>query len=321
MVLLELLLGCPGTPVGGESQGDSASATPPPHDLVLADEHNYTIEASLAIPSIDVAELSDVVFDWSDVTSDLQCHAVDPVADIDTISLMLFRNLTQEEIAAGLADGSLEQTELGAFLNGEPADATTWNLVDLGFFGTDVDIEDQTAAGVGSWLIAINTGDVVGVGARDLLFINPTASEPNTEARFTDGCGKLAIDPDLDALEPVPVAAEGPWTVDWSGLTQDGQDHALEFGDIDLAMLAWYPGYTTQALEEDFFDLELNAALTWNADLDGHEELDFSALLDSTGSTFPGFAAGEGDGLWLFALRCTLCPNPAPLLLTILQPG
>lgn len=321
MGLLELLIAC-GTSDSADSAGkDPAVETPPPHEILFSDENNYAMAASIDIPSVDVAELGNVVMEWSGVSRDIQCHDVDPAADIDSVSLMVFPNLSHEDIEAGLAAGTLEQTELGGYVSGDPGDATSYNLMDLTFFGTDVDIETLFAADSGSWMMLISTGETVGVGARDMLFLTPLASETNTNASFADGCGLLSIDPDLDTLTPVPIAAESPWTVDWSGLTQDGQDHEMEFGDIDLAMLAWYPGYTTQALEEDFFDLELNAALTYTVELTGYKTLDLATLVDAEAAPFPGFSVGEGDGLWLFALRCTLCPNPAPLFLTVFEPG
>lgn len=321
MGLLELLMACGSVGTTDSAAEDSKPAEPAPHEIMFADENNYSMSASIDIPSVDVAELGNVEVDWAAVTKDIQCHDVDPAADIDSVSLMVFPNLSHEDIEQGLADGTLEQTELGGYVSGDPGDGTSYNLTDLTFFGTDVDIELLFAENSGSWMMLISTGTTVGVGARDMLFLNPLSAETNTRASFEDGCGRLTIDPDLDTLTPVPIAAESPWTVDWSELTQDGQDHEMEFGDIDLAMLAWYPGYSTQALEEDFFDLELNAALTWTVELTGYKTLDLGTLVDADAAAFPGFAAGEGDGLWLFALRCTLCPNPAPLFLTVLEPG
>ena len=44
-----------------------------------------------------------------------------------------------------------------------------------------------------------------------------------------------------------------------------------------------------------------------------------ASLGDATngGAAFDGFS---GNGVWLLALRCTTCANPAPLFLTVLEP-
>ena len=48
---------------------------------------------------------------------------------------------------------------------------------------------------------------------------------------------------------------------------------------------------------------------------------DLSAAKERTaGTLFPGFGGGR-VGVWVMGLMCSTCQNPAPVLLTMLDPG
>ena len=48
---------------------------------------------------------------------------------------------------------------------------------------------------------------------------------------------------------------------------------------------------------------------------------DLSTATDrASGAAFPGFNRPE-TGTWMLALTCSKCQNPAPVVLTILQPA
>lgn len=324
------LSACRPEPEGGTDSAPEETATTPtetadsdsgPSTILLDDANNYSMEAAIDIPSVAVKELSDIRIGWEAVSQDLQCHDVDPVADIDVLAAMAFPYLSQEEVELGLAQGTLEQVDLGGYVNASVGDATEWPFADLFFLGvTDVDIEEQFAEGSATWMFIVTTGEMLGVGARTMMFLEPRADTEVLEADFASACGYLDIDPDLDALSPVPVAAAAAsWPVDWEALDQDGQGNDFSNGSVDQALLAWYPGYDNSAIETDFFDLEANATRMWTGALDGSAQTSLESLTDADGSPFAGFTE-EGDGLWLFALRCTTCPNPAPPFLTVLQP-
>jgi hypothetical protein len=296
------------------------TSDPGPAEVLLTDANNYYIGATLDIPSFPVTSLSDIRMDWSQISSDLQCHDVDPVADIDVASALIFPYLSEEEVEIGLGAGTVQQVDLGGYVLEDVGDATDAQLADLGFYGTDVDIELLFKQGSGSWLVLLTTGDTLGVGGRTMAFLEPRDDATTTEVSFPEGCGLLAIEPDLHSLTPPVVRRDGPWNMDWSGLLHDGQGLDLVRSDIDTATLGWYPGYTTADLEADFFDVELNAELSWAVHLTGGQTIELQYLVDADLQPFPGFGVGEGEGVWLFALRCSLCPNPAPVFLTVLDP-
>jgi hypothetical protein len=112
----------------------------------------------------------------------------------------------------------------------------------------------------------------------------------------------------------VPILRDGPWRLDWSGLTRDGQGAPFEPTRVDTVMVGRFEEDLT-GLEASFLDLEALAEELYAYPVSGGTTVDLAAL--SEGS-FPGFAA---EGTWILALRCSSCANPAPLFLTVLLPA
>lgn len=309
-----------GSGTGDDGGDDTGDGGPDPSGAVpITDARNYTYQGSLDAKSTAVAELTDITVDWSALGEDLQCHDLDPVADIDNTVLLVFPYLTEEEVEEGLSTDSLEQSDLGVYLSQEPGDATSVQLADFTFFGTDADIELEFEEGSGTWLVLFATGNTVGVGSRMLTFIEPSKSTDNTLVTVEEGCSVLDYTVDIASAERTPVLADGPWLVDWSAVTQTGQGTELEPTKVSSLMLAWYSGLEVSELEAQFLDLELIATDTWTLEHAGGTSADLSlATHVEDGSAFTGF--GEADGTWILALRCRTCPNPAPLVLSVLEP-
>jgi hypothetical protein len=77
---------------------------------------------------------------------------------------------------------------------------------------------------------------------------------------------------------------------------------------------------TAADIQAKFFDLELMATSLWDLELAGGFTADLSQAKDrKTGAPFAGF--GQGAGIWLLALICSTCSNPAPVILTVLDPS
>ncbi len=300
------------------TESDTGEAPDPAADgsIVLTDANNYAFSGTLDGPSFAVAERADVTLDWSALTTDLQCHALDPVADVDNVALLNFPYLTEAEVEAGLSTDTLEQSDLRVYLSYEPGEATTASLSQVSFFGTDPEIESQFAEGSGTWMMLLTTGTEIAIGARMLAFLTPTAGVTETVAAVDDGCSVLDFTADLTSMAPVPVLREGPWRLDWSALTRDGQGAPFEPTRADTLMVARFDT-DLPTLEASFLDLEQLAAQTWTYTLLGGTSADLGAL-EGPSAPFPGFTQ---DGLWLVALRCSRCPNPAPLFLTVVEPA
>ena len=72
-----------------------------------------------------------------------------------------------------------------------------------------------------------------------------------------------------------------------------------------------HPGVDLEQLEEATF---------WEIEHDGTKrETDLALAKDSSGKAFAGFDNGK-EGTWLMGLMCGTCTNPAPIMLTILEP-
>ena len=312
-MILSLLLACL-RESGGADSGVGGEGV-----AQLGNANNYGFSGDLTIPSFPLAAGEDVSLDWSDLSRDLQCHAIDPVADIDNVALMVFPYLNQAEVAVGLAHDTLKQVDLGVYLSWEPGDATRVSLSQLTFFGTEAKIHEEFDPDGATWLLLLSTGVQVGVGTRTLTFIAPDSSVSTTLAEVADACDVLEYTVDLDALAPVPMPSSAPWTVEWKELTVNGQGGPFEPTRVTEVILAHFATSDIAELEANFLDLESSADQLWRANHPGGTRVHLADLAaDADGTPFSGFEPG---GLWVFALRCATCSIPAPLALTRLVPG
>jgi hypothetical protein len=185
----------------------------------------------------------------------------------------------------------------------------------MDFFGTKIDLETEYVEGAGTFMFVLTTGTDTGIGARSLTFLEPTKGSKVTSVSVPPACGMLDLDVELDLLSPVVIEDAAGWIFDWSGLTVDGLGNAFTTAGLDQLMLGYYEGVSVADLEDQFLDIELIADQVYTLSLSGTTYADASLAYDGT-TPFTGWS---GDGLWIFALRCTRCYNPAPLFLTILD--
>jgi hypothetical protein len=309
-----LLLACPGK----EDDTGSGDTAPPIEDGTLVDANNYNFTGALDVPSITTASAVDITIDWSAVTSDIQCHEVDPAVDIDLVGLVRFPNFTQEDVEAGLSNNNLDQNQMNGYVQIQnDAELTTGQLADMSFFGTVIDVPAQYFDGGGTYLMMLNSGITPGVGVRMLSFLAPSGGSDNTVAAVGSGCGLLDFDVDLQSLTRAKLPTAGPWALDWGDLTVDGQGNPFDSSGIDSVMLGFYAGVTVADLEAGFLDIEQSATEVYILPLEGGTTGDLAGAMDPGGVAFSGFHDG---GEWILALRCSRCYNPAPPFLTLVTP-
>jgi hypothetical protein len=308
-----LLLGCvqPQPDVSGPLK-----APEPNGEVLLADAHNYSFEGLLDGPSFPMAQLQDVELDWAELRTDLQCHALDPVAEVDTLGLMVFPYLSQEEVELGLSYDTLQQVDLGVYLEVQPGTATRVSLKDFTFFGTEADIDEVFEPGSGAWMISLSTGNQIGVNNRMIAFLEPRADSEELLAVLDDGCPVLDWSVDLGSLREAPVLPQGPWELDWSAVAENSMGMPFQPGKVSHIMVGRFEEDLPE-LEAGFLELEDRAAELYTMEHPGGLGSDLSELRDAEGRNFEGFS---GEGTWLFSLRCETCANPAPLFLTVLLP-
>lgn len=319
-MLLLLLSACPGAK---DDSAAPAECTEGP--ISIGDTNNFSYSGRLDIPSFTTmdgptlgATGSDITICWDQTTEDLQCHPIDPAVDIDNLGLARFGSLTQDDVEASLAENQLNQSAVTGYLERPTTDGETCAaLSEFTFFGTQVDLADEYTVDGGTYLLTLTTGDEPGVGARMLAFLAPDPTSTNLEVDIPGGCDLLDFTVELETQAPLRPCLAGPWTFDWSGLTVDGFGNAADLGDIDGALLGFYEGKSLADIEATFLDIEIAATRLYRGTVDGTTSVDLATLSDGT-STFSGF---EGEGTWLFALTCSRCPNPAPILLAVVEPS
>jgi hypothetical protein len=173
-----------------------------------------------------------------------------------------------------------------------------------------------------TYLLLFTQGVQRGVGARVMMFLRPVAGSTNTRVDATSGCGTLQFAADLTTAERASAPATRPWTVDWGSVTADGQGNEIIYSTLDRLLLGYYQGMTVADIEARFFDLETMATSLWDLALVGGATADLSRAVErKTGAPFAGFAGHASDGVWLLALLCNSCQNPAPVILAVLDPS
>ena len=327
------LAGTVGLAACGSDSDDPAQPAPSEKDAIsIVDANNYSTMAQFAIPTFDVAAGADLDICWGDLEQDLQCHSVDPATQVNNIGLLRFLNLSASDVEAKLASGELAQSEVTGYAEHpvEPGQ-TCVKLSDFAFVGgTPIDVPELfVESDTQVYMLVFTSGTSPGIGARTMAFLRPLEDATSVEVGAPQGCGILEFGADLSSLEPLAIPEQGPWKVRWHELERDGNGNRVEKPRLDRVLLAFYEGQTIADLEEHIFDIELNATKMWEAPLDNQREVDLAVTRERvvdeetgevrSGERFAGFETDE-EGVWLLGLMCGKCQNPAPVLLTVVEP-
>lgn len=293
---------------------------------MLTDDHTYQSVSAISIPVVDTATGTDIDICWEALTTDIQCHEVDPANDIENVALLRFLNLSHSEVEELLVSSYLSMSDISGYLNSETSSQSTCaNLSDFTLFGTEVDHEEEYVEDDSfTYMLLFTKGTTPGVGARSMLFLNPVDSETNTTVEAKSGCVEDGVDlqfnADLSSGDTLDIPMDGPWVVDWRDVTRDGGGNDIEQADVDGVMVGFYEGLSVADLEEQIFDLEYAYTNLWEVDVPTGKSADLADMKErDSGDSFAGFETDE-EGTWLLALTCSTCSNPAPVLLTVLTP-
>ena len=286
-----------------------------PMDGLLYDRHNYAFSGALEVPSVLTAEGADLEICWDGLQNDLRCQEMDPVADIDNVSMVRFPYLDEAAVETGMSDATLQQADISGYVESRVGTETCTSLSDMSFFGTSLDVTTEYHSELGTYLLILTTGVEPAMGSRMLTFIQPSPGSDNVRVDISGGCDVLEFSANLRGLEPVVLPVDGPWVLDWSAVTKDGRGNLNNFEAVDTVTLAYYDEQSLTDLEADFLNIEAMATSLWSAPLESGSAFDLELLSDAEGA-FPGF---QEDGLWVFALLCERCFNPAPLFLTRIE--
>jgi hypothetical protein len=311
-----LLLGLFGSACGGDDDPAPSNADA----ILLANENQYESTASLDIPSVETAP-TDLDISWDGLDADLQCHGVELPSGIRNLTLLRFEN-SEAEVAQRLSGEPISANELydvyfGYKTQGESTSAKLSDFTTL--TGSETfDVEENYVEGDITYLLIALSSEALGVGARSMTFIRPSADSLVDEVSIGPGCGILDFTAEFQT--PLSVPLEGPWVLDWSEVEVDGQGIPTSFAGVDRLLVGFYPDRDVQSIEDKIFDIELDAAPLYELELESGMSADLADARErESGDKFSGFEQ-EGEGTWLVALTCSACQNPQPILMTVLEP-
>ncbi len=314
MMLLALLalLGCTGP-------SDDTGTAPFDGRFVFTDANNYSYTSAIDVAAQEVQLGQDVTFDWSGLTTDLLGHPIDPATDIDLVWVVQFPTLTEDEVVAAIVAETLLQMDVGPYIqfDNDPANGTTARMSEFVVPpATPIVPEDDFVDGAGTWLVRGTTGLLEN---RMLGFMRPTDTSANHTFVLGSDSATLDFQADLASLTDFRFDTEPTsYVADWSGLETHANGNDILLDSLDQLMVARYDGLTLDDIAADFIDVELIASEIYTADVYGALDYtaDLSLATNADGVAFSGFPDGS---LWLVALRCTACTNPAPPFLTVVQ--
>ncbi len=279
-------------------------------DCALTDAHNFSYTSELDVATAPLMEAADGEVEWGSLTTDIRGRALDPATGVDEALLLLFHQLSAEEVMDAVATDTLAQEELSAYFICEPDDSSC-QLSEFCLFMTCLDPPDYFTADRGTWMVMLSSTDEQ--GGLSMLFVEPDAGSTATTASIDDDSAALLLDADLSSAEPLQILDGPEIVVDWSGLTRNGLGNGLALHQIDGLEVASYD-LTAEELQDQFLLLDDLPSQRWTMDVEGTATADLSELAGD--SPFGGI---DEDHLWLLALRCSTCLNPIPPFLTVLE--
>lgn len=306
-----------GTGACSDGDGDDGGAG----DILVLDENNYSATATLTIPIVETEAGTNVEFCLDDLVANLQCHELQPIADIDNVSFLQIPGLSKDEVKQRMEADTLATSDVKTYMDYHTDhSANCVNLADMSSFGTPINVEtDYTDDPDMTYLVLFSKGTSPGVGAQSMMFLEPTAGA-GSEAPAKTGCDMLEFVADLHSSAPLSIPNEGPWAIDWRGLTKDSQGNPVKFNKIDRLVVGFYENLTLTDLEEQIFDLEELPKDLYEIALTGQRDADLAdAVHTVSGEKFSGFEQ-DGEGVWIFGLLCGGCQTPAPIVLSTIKP-
>ncbi len=306
--------------------------------LLAKEANNYAFSSTIEVATTTVAANSELFFDWSALTTDFMGHGLDPMANIDMLSLIIWK-LNHAEMQEKLNSDQLGASDtLGGSviaLYTEKA-RTDGSIFDFNIPGSgprpadepeDAKVEFQNQVlgrlnpaeidpATHTYTIMAQEGYVLGEGVRMVQAFTLSETETNTQVAITPTSSTLTYNADLTSLTPVMMpAGVSNILVNWEEIETNALGREFEDRSIEEVMVAKY-SLTPEQLQGEFLDLEYVHDEMYRGPVVAGEELVLSDLSDENGMPFTGITA---DGTWIVALVCGYCGNPAPWYITVVQ--
>jgi hypothetical protein len=318
-----LLIAC-----GGGNDAPAPSVTCTNGNITAKSANNYSFASTITLPPVTVKSMANLTFSWGGVSKDFLGHTVNPVADLNTVLVMLW-DMPLAEFQTQLNADALFTSDL--VVSPPPSinptgGATTANLYDLTINGTPITSDmynmyfdaGRYPATSATFLVAAQTGTDLGRGIRMLQTFKLDPASTVTTVTLTNTSTMLDYHANLHTLHPTGVpAGTAAMMLDWGQMTTNALGAEFITTNITSAIVGHYT-QTPAELESKFLDLETSATDLYRADIVSGTVLDFTTLKTSSGKSFTGV---DTNGTWLVGLTCGNCRNPAPWYMTILVPA
>jgi hypothetical protein len=322
-----LAIACGSSGSGGPQPMMCYGASPVANEI-----NDYSFMSTFSLPPVTVKSMSNLTFDWSAVTHDFLNHPVSATADLNTISVLIFK-LPIANVPQKLNDDTLSTDDI--YVIPPPSimpsgGATSAMLYDLTLNGTAVDQAtfdsyfdpSKLSPTMYSYMVAAASGTTIGSGFRMLQTFQVDPAASSTMVKLTNDSTKLSYHANLHSLTIMGVpGGTAAITLDWSDMVarmaKNGLGATFKDGYVTSAVVGHYKE-TPAELEAKFLDLNLIADKYYTADLVSSTAFDFTTLKEqTTGADFTGV---DDNGTWLLGLICGNCRNPAPWYMTVLKP-
>lgn len=329
----------PGTGSGFPVPGQCLSEMDGMGNLLLKahENNNYRVQSKLEVSVTPVKPNSELLFDWSQLTTDFLQRQVDPLATIDMVSLIVW-NLTHEQMVEKLNKDELSAQDVHSaaalYTMKQKSSASIFEFVVPG--GGELPRDELMARldpmninpAMHTYTVMPAEGTYIGQGVRMVAAFRLDPNSTNQTVTITPQSTQLTeltvtlpeVAPEIASV--LVPAGQANIVVDWQDMIDRKALNALGrlWADrsVDQVMVAYYT-QTPAELAQQFLKLEEIHQGMWRGDVVAGASLSLSQLKDANGQPFTGINAGM-PGTWVLALLCSTCANPAPWYLTILKP-
>ena len=277
--------------------------------VLLSPDQNYDFSSTLEVEVQEIAAGLDAVVDWSELSVDQLSKDIQS-SEVDQLMIVRFEDLTQAEVLDLAAKDCLKQKDVTGVVEVFPSDtATQAMLSDFQLIGYNVDPAEQFQEDMGTFLMSVYTEGMAGV--RMSSFIAPSNTSENSFVPVTNESSQIDFQVDLDAGNRLPLDTT---ELDWAELEVPTDCGVFPINKFDGLMIGRYDNKTLEDLEGDFLKVDQLADELWTADIEGRSSLALAEATNADGEPFSGF---DTSSIWLVALRCFTCNNPAPPYLAL----
>jgi hypothetical protein len=306
--------------VGGMATSCSSTVT-------TSVDTNYKFSSTLTLELTKVKPSSEIIFDWSGVSSDFLGHPVN-LADVGMIEIGLWK-MGVADFEQKLNDDALAQSDLEIIATILPTPGqTTGSIFDLTVNGTPIQGGKDTVLEYLDitkyppenhvYTVFVAEGTTPGKGTRMMHGFQLDAASSTTEVKVTSQSTALAYTADIASRSKLAVpASTASVTIDWTNMTTTAAGLPFKPQQITQIRVGKYTQSPAELEGANFLNLDTIAQELYQAEVTVGTKFDFSKTKTSSGQAFTGI---DSSATWLVALNCGGCANPAPWYLSILEP-